>query len=382
MSLNSIPITYNRTNSPFLTFILIKEVNNFYQVSSRLIKIIPASFRLRFLKIVDITVFLLFFIQNLLSCRGDIEENLGPKYSSLTFCHWNLNGLAAHDSTKISLLQAYITQHNYDIIRLTESFLNSSILSDDNRIKIDGYNLIRSDHPSDSKNGGVCIYYKEHIPLILRDDINPLDNCVAAEIRSQNEKCFLICIYRSPSQNQDEFKNFCTNFDIHLNNINDELPLCSIVAGDFNACCSSWWKNDITNLQGQELDSLTLSAGYNQIIDKPTHVINTFMSSIDLIFCTNQSVISNHGVDVSIFDKCHHNIICGKINIRVPLPPTYVREVWDYEKANIENIKKAISNTDWNKAFENLSVDEKVDFLNETLLNIFRNYIPNKKNQM
>ena len=138
-------------------------------------------------------------------------------------------------------------------------------------------------------------------------------------------------------------------------------------------------KNDITNHQGQELDSITLSAGYNLITDKPTHVINTSMSCIDLIFCTNQSVISNHGVDVSIFDKCHHNIIYGKINIRVPLPPTYVQGVWEYEEANIENIKKAIYNFDWNKAFENLSVDEKVDFLNKTLLNIFRNYIPNKK---
>ena len=59
------------------------------------------------------------------------------------------------------------------------------------------------------------------------------------------------------------------------------------------------------------------------------------MSCIDLLFCTNQSVISNHEVDVSIFDKCHHNIIYGEINIRVLLPPTYVREVWDYEKANI-----------------------------------------------
>ena len=56
-----------------------------------------------------------------------------------------------------------------------------------------------------------------------------------------------------------------------------------------------------------------------------------------------------------------------------------MRVVWDYEKANIENIEKSISNFDCNKAFENLSVDEKVDFLNKTLLNIFRNYIPNKK---
>lgn len=110
---------------------------------------------------------MLLFIQNLLSCCGDIEENPGLKFSYLTFCHWSLNGLTAHDSIKISLLEAYITQHNYDIICLSETFLNSSISSDDNRISIDGYNLRRSDHPSDSKKGGVCIYHKEHIPLIL-----------------------------------------------------------------------------------------------------------------------------------------------------------------------------------------------------------------------
>ena len=63
-----------------LAFILITQVKNLYQVYSRLIKNIPASFHLRFLKIADITVFLLFFIQNLLSCCGDIEENLEPKY--------------------------------------------------------------------------------------------------------------------------------------------------------------------------------------------------------------------------------------------------------------------------------------------------------------
>ena len=127
----------------FLILVLLKQVNNLYQVSSRLIKNIPAYSRLHFLKIADITVFLLFFIQNLLPCRGDIEQNPGPKYSSLTFYHWNSNGLTAHASTKISLLQAYISQHNYDITCLTEAFLNSSILTDDKRTMIDGYNLIR-----------------------------------------------------------------------------------------------------------------------------------------------------------------------------------------------------------------------------------------------
>ena len=342
-----------------------------------------SSFYLRLLKnlpkIVKVIIFLLHCLPNLLFCCGDIEKNPGPKYSSLKFCHWNLNGLTAHDGIKIYLLQVYIIQNNYDIICLSEMFLNSSIETNDDRISIDGYNLIRADHPSNSKRGGVCIYFKEHIPLIKRDDICTLDNCLVTETRSQGEKNFLACVYRSPSQNHDEFEDFCTKFDLLMSSINDELPLCSVITGDFNAGCSRWWKNDISNPAGQEIESLTSSAGYKQITDKPRHVINNSMSCIDLICCANQNVISNYGVDVSLFNKCHHNIIHGKIDIRVPLPPVFVREVWYYSKANVENIKKAVANFNWKRAFENLYVDEKVELLNETLLNIFRNYIPNKK---
>ena len=60
---------------------------------------------------------------------------------------------------------------------------NSLIQTSDDRISIDRYNLIRADHPSDSKREGVCIYYKEHIPLIKRDEICTLDNCLVTEIR-------------------------------------------------------------------------------------------------------------------------------------------------------------------------------------------------------
>ena len=150
----------------------------------------------------------------------------------------------AHDSIKISLLQAYIIQNNYDIICLSETFLNSSIQTNDDRISIDGYNLIRADHPNDSKRGGICIYYKEHIPLMKRDDIFTLDNCLVAEIRSQGEKCFLTCIYCSPNQTHDEFEDFRTKFYLLMSNINNELPLCSIIDYrsimfnyDFNARC-------------------------------------------------------------------------------------------------------------------------------------------------
>ena len=66
------------------------------------------------------------------------------------------------------------------------------------------------------------------------------------------------------------------------------------------------------------------------------------MSCIDFLFCTNQNTISNYGIDVSIFYKCHHKVF-GKDNIRVPLPPVYIYEVWNYSQVNVGNIKYAIS---------------------------------------
>ena len=109
------------------------------------------------------------------------------------------------------------------------------------------------------------------------------------------------------------------------------------------------------------------------------HIVNNSVSFIDILFCTNRHTIPNYGVNVSIFDKYHHNIIFGKVNIRVTLPPLYIREVWNCSQGNVENIKYAISNFNWSNAFGNLSIDGKVKHLNETLLNIFQNYTPNKK---
>ena len=67
----------------------------------------------------------------------------------------------------------------------SQTFLNTSIQSDDNKIKIDGYKLIRSDHSSDWRKDEVCIYYKQHIPLI-KHDIFGLNNGLVTEICSQN----------------------------------------------------------------------------------------------------------------------------------------------------------------------------------------------------
>ena len=110
-----------------------------------------------------------YFINNfkhlLLLLSGDIETNPGPKRSSnIKFWHWNLNGLAAHDFIKVPLMEAFITSNNFDLVCLPQTFLDSTIPKDDVNIQINGYSLLRADHPNNIKRGGVCIYFKESLP--------------------------------------------------------------------------------------------------------------------------------------------------------------------------------------------------------------------------
>ena len=61
------------------------------------------------------------------------------------------------------MLAAYNSVFRYDIICISESFLDSTISDNDNIIHMEGYNLIRTDHPDNIKRGGVCLYFKESL---------------------------------------------------------------------------------------------------------------------------------------------------------------------------------------------------------------------------
>ena len=87
---------------------------------------------------------------------GDVEINPGPKtipQQGFSICHWNLNSIIAHNVAKIFLLKAYVAMPKFDIICLLETYLDSSIPTNNDNLDIDGYNLLHSDHPSNIKRG-------------------------------------------------------------------------------------------------------------------------------------------------------------------------------------------------------------------------------------
>ena len=70
----------------------------------------------------------------------DVELNPGPKNtkssSYFSLCHWNLNSFPPHDFSKLSLIEAYITHLNFDMICLSETYLDSSNTDNDTRLNL------------------------------------------------------------------------------------------------------------------------------------------------------------------------------------------------------------------------------------------------------
>ena len=95
----------------------------------------------------------------------------------------------------VSLLSANISVHKFDITCPSETYHNFEISSDEDNLEIPGYNIIRNDHPCNTKRGDVCVYYKNTLPFKLIN-IKYFQECISFEKR---KCCKFICLYRAPS---------------------------------------------------------------------------------------------------------------------------------------------------------------------------------------
>ena len=90
-------------------------------------------------------------------------------------------------------------------------------------------------------------------------------------------------------------------------------------------------------------------------------------------------MITDSGVHPLLYRNCHHQMIFAKVNMRIFYHPPYKRLVWAYSNANVEAINLAIESFNWENAFDGKDIHAQVALFNETLLNIFSNFIPNRK---
>ena len=84
------------------------------------------------------------------------------------------------------------------------------------------------------------------------------------------------------------------------------------------------------------------------------------------------------GAHSSLHPNCHHQIVFAKINLKIYYPPPYEREIWHYEKANADLIRRSIDQFSWDIRLAHIDVNQKVYLFNQTIKNILHNFIPHE----
>ena len=215
------------------------------------IKTVYSSVLITFLVLI-VVMFIQFVWVHALPIRqsGDIEMNAGSKPNpshSFSICHWNLSSLTAHNYLKVSLLRAHVAIKKFDVVCLSESYLDSSDLSDDDNFNLPSYNVVRADHPSNKIKGVVCTYFKNFLPLKVLD-IQLIQEYINFEIKIADKTCNFISLHRSTSQSKDEFESFADNLELNLDLIALRNPYLVVVLGNFNAQTKRWYPLGKNNL--------------------------------------------------------------------------------------------------------------------------------------
>ena len=86
----------------------------------------------------------------------------------------------------------------------------------------------------------------------------------------------------------------------------------------------------------------------------------------------------NARVHSTLHSNCYHQIVHSSFNLNIYYPPPYQSLTWDHKKADSTKIRKALDSVNWKRLFDKKDLNSQVKALNETNLNVFRNYIPNK----
>ena len=280
----------------------------------------------------------------LIILSNDIHQNPGSPFhnSFFNFMYWNVNSIDKDDFQRVRLIEAHHSIFNYDLISICETSLNDTIKLPDTLLN--DYTFVQSKNPTNTRHGGVGLFYKNSLPIKIRNDLS-FDESLVAELKFGRKGFSLQVLYRSPAFNHTspEFNVFLSNFTNLYSKIKNENPYASFFTGDFNGHSQFWWPDDDTTAEDREIENLICSLGLSQLISEPTNFEpNKNPSCIDLVMTDQPNLVLDSGTRASLDSFCHHQITYCKVNFNIPPPPPFERRIWHYDRANIPLLKRSI----------------------------------------
>jgi len=299
---------------------------------------------------------LLLLIDILLLIAG-IHPHPGPDtHKEISLIHINVWSL----KNKIDIIQPEIA--NFDIVTLSETWLNNDITND--QIKMQSFQEpIRCDRTTGT-GGGVAVYIKNNMPYKERPDlhVNGLE-ALWLETKIGQDTALVGTFYRPPSARVAYWKLIDQSIKNAMNS-----PFKVYILGDFNC--------DVNNNPSQYLLDIIALNNLHQLVDKPTHVTPSSSTCIDLILVSSLDSITQTDVIPPICsDHCAPFVV---LKTQEKKSSSFKRKIFDYTKLNHRLLTEKLNCVDWTTITNADTIDNAALLFSKTLTDISSTCMPSK----
>ena len=277
------------------------------------------------------------------------------KAKGLKIVHLNIRSLLP----KFDQIKTLLTQHDIDVLTISETWLNSNI--EDKLVAIPGYTLLRLDrHTKEprTRGGGLIAYITQNKGLQVQD--LPEDNVSTKHLEAQwfqitmpRSRNIIICnTYRPPAG----------TVKLALNTLNMSIANKNLrrkdlfILGDLNIN----YKNK-NSPNYKKLAFFESSNSLKQVINRATRTTKNTNSILDLIL-TNCKYIAMAGT-LDTFISDHQPIFIVKKKQRTQVEGIKFQGR-TYRNFNEEDFINNLKNRDWNKFYGTLDVDQQWSLIN------------------
>ena len=134
-----------------------------------------------------------------------------------------MNSLAKDNFQRVRLIEAHNSLFNYDMISICETSLNDSVELPEPLLN--DYTFIPANNSANMRHGGVGLFYKNYLPVVVRNDLS-FDESIVVEMKFGRKRIFFTVLYQSPAfhYNSPNFQTFLSNFNNLYAKIKSENP--------------------------------------------------------------------------------------------------------------------------------------------------------------
>ena len=132
----------------------------------------------------------------LIILSNDVHLKPGAHFQNnvFNFMSWNTNSLAKGNFQRVRLIEAHNSIFNYELISICKTSLNDSVGLPETLL--DDYTFVPANKPGNTRHGGVELFYKNSLAVIVRNDLS-FDESIVVEVKFGRKKRFFTVLYRS-----------------------------------------------------------------------------------------------------------------------------------------------------------------------------------------